>query len=42
MSIAYSAKEDEMRITDGVVVNLVLTLLLVVLLIYRWGNHDKK
>lgn len=31
-----------MRITDGVVVNLVLTLLLVVLLMYWWGSHDKK
>lgn len=31
-----------MRITDGVVVNLVLTLLLVVLLMYWWGRHDKK
>lgn len=31
-----------MKITDGVMVNLVLTLLLVVLLMYWWGRHDKK
>lgn len=31
-----------MRITDGVMVNLMLTLVLVVLLMYWWGSHDKK